>query len=261
MSSSPDETQPKATKAKVHEPLLPAKWDVPQAFRWRLGDEAGRQRAMVSDGHLLLVLHAPPRSGDSTRHGRVFWRDASSVWKPSGIKHGETAVGELLTEYDTALNEIEQLEDAAGTAEEYFGLLTRLNPMVRSIHNVYNALQNARQELPEARELILLRDRGYALTRRADLLQADAKNALEFVIARQTEEQAKDARRQTRAAYRLNMLAALFFPIATISSVLSTGLGHGLESYDSQYAPIPLIVLVSICLGLGFFLTGLVSRK
>ena len=37
--------------------LLPAPWQVPSVFRERMGTQVGRQRSMVADGHLLLVLH------------------------------------------------------------------------------------------------------------------------------------------------------------------------------------------------------------
>ena len=43
--------------------LIPAIWTVPEVFRERLGRRIGRQRMMFADGHLLLVLHAPPVSG------------------------------------------------------------------------------------------------------------------------------------------------------------------------------------------------------
>ena len=46
--------------------VLPYDWDVPEVFRKRLGEGAGRQRCMTADGHLLLVLHQPPTPGVST---------------------------------------------------------------------------------------------------------------------------------------------------------------------------------------------------
>lgn len=36
--------------------LLPEVWSVPQEFRNRLGEEVGRQRAMLADGH---GVHSP----------------------------------------------------------------------------------------------------------------------------------------------------------------------------------------------------------
>jgi len=57
---------------------------VPDVFRRRLGEQSGRQRAMQHDGHLLLVLHAPPSPDSAERHGHVFWRDADGKWTPAG---------------------------------------------------------------------------------------------------------------------------------------------------------------------------------
>ena len=50
--------------------LLPTSWDIPQIFRDRLGVTSGRQRAMVHEGHLLLVLHGPPSDDHAARGGR-----------------------------------------------------------------------------------------------------------------------------------------------------------------------------------------------
>ena len=256
---SSDKEAPKA-RAAQREPLAPKSWEMPDAFRQRLGDEAGRQRAMVADGHLLLVLHTPPKPGESERDARVFWRQPDGGWKPSG-SHGETCVGELLGEYNKLLKEIESAETDANNAETYFNVLTQLNPLTRSIKNAYATLQTAREQMPQARDLILLRDRAYAVRRRAELLQESAKNTLDFVIARRVEEQAAEARQQTRAAHRLNVLAALFFPILTISSILSTGLDHGLGDLDKQYAPFPLRILLGVGLALGAGLMAITLRR
>ncbi|MFZ1026484.1 MAG: hypothetical protein WAN66_09730 [Limnoraphis robusta] len=36
---------------------LPATWAVPDQIRYRLGQKsAGKQRAMIADGHLVLIL-------------------------------------------------------------------------------------------------------------------------------------------------------------------------------------------------------------
>ena len=40
--------------------ILPATWEVPAEFRSRLGEKAGRQRAMMAEGHLLLVREHKP---------------------------------------------------------------------------------------------------------------------------------------------------------------------------------------------------------
>lgn len=72
--------------------LLPANWQLPEEIRNRIGNRAGRQRAMSYDGHLLLVLHAPPASEETERQGRficaipmacgipVTWGQACKPW-------------------------------------------------------------------------------------------------------------------------------------------------------------------------------------
>lgn len=257
-------TEPSSSiKPAITEPLLPPGWDVPQVFRDRLGDDAGRQRLMQHDGHLLLVLHAPPLAEEARRRGRLFWRDPEGVWKPQGLKHDELALGELIGEYEARAAELDDAEDAADEAREYFDLLTSLAPLVRAAHNLYSVVQEARQAAGADRRLINLRDRAYAVTRRLELLQQDAKNTLDFVIARRAEEQADSSRRQARAAYRLNVLAALFFPLATVTTLLSTNLGHGaaLDRLDAAQAPAPLLMLLAGGLVLGAVLAVFIARK
>ncbi|TWT36129.1 hypothetical protein KOR34_10280 [Posidoniimonas corsicana] len=241
--------------------LIPQQWTLPEAISKRLGDEVGRQRAMVHDGHLLLVLHAPPTQDQDAREGRLFWRAPSGEWKPQALRHGERAVGELIDEYDKLLDQIDASEDAAQSAAAYFDLLTLLNPLVRASHNLHQALQQAREELPDVRELILLRDRAYSTARRAELLQADARNTLDFVIARRAEEQAESSRRQAKAAHRLNVLAAWTFPLLTLCAVFGSNLGHGLEAWDAAAAPLPMLAVVGSGLLLGSILVGYVTRR
>ncbi len=251
----------KKKKTPVAEPLLPKAWEVPQEFRRRLGDEAGRQRLMQADDHLLLVLHAPPSPGQSLRLGRIFWRDPEGLWKPVAMAHNDHPVGELLDQYEEVIEGLDLREGNASVARDYFEILTALSPLLRSCHNLYTVLQEARKAVPDDRGLILLRDRAYSLNRQAELLQQDAKNTLDFVIARRAEEQAESSRRQAKAAHRLNVLAALFFPLATIASVFSMGLDHGLEETVSANAPWPMLAVVASGLALGTALAVFVTRK
>ncbi len=51
---------------------LPSSWQLPEEIRQRFGlKSAGKQRAMLADGHLLLVLHRAPRKGETTRDKEV----------------------------------------------------------------------------------------------------------------------------------------------------------------------------------------------
>jgi hypothetical protein len=232
--------------------LLPPSWAVPDVIRRRLGEQAGRQRAMFEAGHLLLVLHAPPSPDTPHREGRFFWRDQAGNWTPPGTAPSQPGLGQLLGEYEKALDKLQQDEDEAVTARDYFDLLNRLNPLVRSARNMHEAIQDAREAVPGDRQLLLWRDRAYTISRAAELLHNDAKNA---------EQEAESSRRALVAAHRLNVLVACFFPIATMAAIFGANLGHGLESYDAQYAPYPLLAILGGGLILGLVLTAFINRK
>lgn len=232
--------------------LLPANWQVPSQFRARLGNEPGRQRIMQADGHLLIVLHAPPGPDDETRQGRFFWRDPQGNWTPKGLRHGEHALRQLLDEYDQVLDHLDTKEEGAATADDYFELLRALNPLVRTINNLHDTLQKAREAVPDDRQLLMLRDAAYALARRGELLYSDTRHALDYHIALRAEEQAESSRRMSIAAHRLNLLVAFFFPVATLAGVFGMNIHSGLEEPSRRAAPGTLLMI----LGLGL-LTGL----
>ena len=75
------------------QPILPSAWQVPAAIRNRLGSRVGRQRTMAADGHLLLVLHAPPKPDDPERVGRFFWRNPQGEWLSKDLGSGIRAFG------------------------------------------------------------------------------------------------------------------------------------------------------------------------
>lgn len=241
--------------------LIPQLWELPDEIRHRLGDEVGRQRAMTHGGHLLLVLHSPPKADQDARQGRLFWRSPVGKWAPKALQHGVSPVAELIDEYNKLLDQIDLDEDRAYSAADYFDLLTLLNPLARATHHLHQALQQARELLPDVRELIVLRDSAYGLSRRAELLQADAKNTLEFFIARRAEEQAAASALQAKAAHRLNVLAALTFPLLTLCAIFGANLGHGLEQWDAAAAPTPIFAVVGAGLVLGALLVGYVTSK
>ena len=241
--------------------LLPPSWAVPDVIRRRLGEQAGRQRAMFEEGHLLLVLHAPPSPDTPHREGRFFWRDTAGNWTPPGTAPSQPGVAQLLAEYEKAIEKLQQDEDEAVTARDYFDLLNRLNPLVRSARNLHEALQDGREAVPGDRQLLLWRDRAYTISRAAELLHNDAKNALDFAVAERAEQEAESSRRGLTAAHRLNTLVACFFPIATMAAVFGANLGHGLESYDQQHAPFTLVAMLGGGLVLGLLLAAFINRK
>ena len=128
--------------------ILPATWQVPAAIRNRLGNLVGRQRAMAADGHLLLVLHAPPKPDDSERTGRFFWRNPQGEWLSKDLGSGIRSLAAHIDEFEDAISKLDRLEEQATTVDEYFRVLEHLTPLHRSARNLYQVLQEARQLCP-----------------------------------------------------------------------------------------------------------------
>jgi hypothetical protein len=190
-----------------------------------MGDAAGRQRAMAADGQLLLVLHQTPTPGSTERKGRFFWRNAQGEWRSSSLGDGPQALKRHLTEYADAVDELERQCQSAESAEDYFGLLRALAPLHRAVRHMHAALQQAREMVNDDRDIINARDRAGELERGLDLLHGDARNGLDFTVARQSEQQSQRMYEMAVAHHRLNMLAAIFFPIATFGAAFEI-LGH-----------------------------------
>ena len=240
--------------------VLPTTWDVPKAFRERLGDGVGKQRLMQAEGHLLLILHRPPREDQTQRTGRYFWRKPDGSWQAFEPGGRSTTLAGHISEFAEAVEKLDRLEEDASTAREYFAVISALGPLHRAARNLHKVLQEARDAAPDDRELINQRDRAYELERNTELLHTDAKNGLDFAVARQAEAQAASSHRMAVSAHRLNLLAAFFFPLATIAAVLGANVKHGWEDLP---APLPFFVMLAIGLASGLMLTLFVtaSRK
>jgi hypothetical protein len=240
--------------------LLPADWNIPVKLRDRLGSTAGRQRLLLEDGHLLLVLHAAPGADEIGRRGRFFLRDLDGSWRAAPQADRVTTLVEHLAEYEREIEQLEHAEDGATQARDYFELLDRLAPLARATRNLYGVLQQARETVTDDREIIVVRDQASDLTRRTELLQEDSRNGLEFAIAWQAEQQAEISHNMSVAAHRLNLLVAFFFPIATLMAIFGTNLKTGLESWNESMGPLPLFVVLVAGLLCGVALTGFVTR-
>ena len=238
----------------------PESWALPQSIRSRLGSTVGRQRAMFEEGHLLLVLHAPAKPDQQERVGRFFWQQPNGEWKHAS-ENNVTLEGHI-DEYYQVLETCEESDQAATTSSDYFSVLEHLGPIHRSAGNLYGALQEARKLTKDDREIIDLRDRTYELSRATELLFTSAKNALDYTVAKQAEKLATESHQMASAAHRLNLLVALFFPIATLATIFSTSFESGLEHYP---APWPLLILVGTGLLFGivlsFFVTATSQKK
>ncbi len=237
--------------------ILPATWEIPAAIRERLGDKVGRQRAMAADGHLLLVLHKPPKAGDNERLGRFFWRRPDGSWLSNVLGQGAAAIGRHLGEFSELVEKFDRLEENATTIDQMFNIIESMSPVQRSARNLHSALQEARTLIASDRDLINLRDRAYEIERAAELLLAEVQNALEFALAKKTEEQTAAAHQMALASHRLNLLAAFFFPIVTLCSIFGVSLQHGVE--DIIKPPFAFLGVIGIGLVMGFILCSILA--
>lgn len=254
MKEESSKTTPQTTRARK---LIPETWDVPEVFRRRLGDSVGRQRAMVADGHLLMILHEPPEADDEVRDARIFWRNPDGEWTANDTTGQIRSLHQHFEQYDTQMDKLEKVEERASTADVYFELLSELTVLHRAARNQHVAFQEARDAI-DSRDLINFRDRCYTLERMAELLQSDAKNALDLTIARRAEEQADTSYHMAVSAHRLNVLVAFFFPIATLCAIFGTNLDTGLEHMNPPY---PFLATIGAGMAIGVVLKFLVTRK
>jgi hypothetical protein len=250
-------TDPASAAMPSNKSVLPPAWKVPDLFRARLGETAGRQRAMESEGHLLLILHEPPNPGETERRGRYFWREPDGSWKSNSQGTGIQALRKHVAEYAERFQALDDQLQLATTSDDYFRVLQEVGPLYRAARNLHAALQQARELLPADRDLVVLRDQAGEVERAAELLQSDAKHGLDFLIARKTEDQAQRGYEMAVSAHRLNLLAAIFFPIATLSAIFGMNLEHGLpQQSPGAFWGVLLVGLVS-----GTFLTLLIASR
>ena len=163
-----------------------------------------------------------------------------------------------IDEYEDAVEELDLLEERATAADELFHIMEHLAPVYRSATNMHQVLQEARKMCPEDHDLLDLRDRAYAVERNAELLFEGTKNALDFAVAKRAEEQALSSQHMAMAAHRLNILAAFFFPIMTLTAIFGVNLKHGIED---QYAPFPFLGTIGVGFVLGLILALYVIRR
>lgn len=236
---------------------LPSEWQVPQSLRARIGESAGRQRALFAEGHLLLILHKPPRSGEVKREGEYFWRNPAGAWCSDDLGSGIASLEKHLERFTIRLDEIEQMEGKAACSWDYFEVLSQLEPLLRTTRHTFQALQQARELVPGDRDLINLRDRAADVERIADLIYKDCRNRLDCAIARRAEEQAESSREMQALAHRLNVLAAFFFPVMALAAVFGTNLPSGIEKLAP---PIPFLLVLLVGVFSGYLLRSSVGR-
>ncbi len=210
--------------------LLPSASEIPQAIRVRLGREPGRQRAMLHEGHVLLVTHMLPDPRDVTRKAALFWRKPDGSWKAAGdASGGFGGLTALLETYRQRVAALEDRVEVAKRAQDYHAVLHAVSPVLRASRNLHRTLQEGRDMAPVDAPLIAARDAAYEVERTAELVATEAKAGLDFVVAHQAEAQAEHGAHIARSNHRLNLVVALFLPITALGSMLGMNLMHGFE--------------------------------
>ncbi|MCL4226741.1 MAG: hypothetical protein KJZ91_19940 [Myxococcales bacterium] len=230
---------------------IPHNWEVPQVFRDRIGARAGRQRVMHADGHLLVILHDLPDPAEpDQRTGRLFWRKPDGTWKAQGS--GATGIGPLRAHLDgfaAAVDALEDQVDKARRADDWFAVLQVVSPLQRTARNMSKVLQEARELAKDDRDLIAVRDHAQELERATELLHGHARDGLDFTVARNAEDNARNSQHVVAAGHRLNLIMALFLPITALGSLLGMNLVHGFETWHKPYA-FWVVAAVAFLLGL-----------
>jgi hypothetical protein len=241
--------------AKPESSPVPKMWALPEAIRSRLGRDAGPQRAIFEEEHLLIILHQVPLPDQHARTPAFFWRNPAGEWRGSEGRGGITSLQDHLASYEKKVLDLESLESKASRAQDFHSLLEELAPILRASRGVHRALQQAREFVKLDRDLITLRDQSAVIERAADLLLQDAQFGLNYTVARQSEAQSEAAHRMAASAHRLNVIAALFLPLTAIASVFGMEIRSGLAD-----TPINFVLILVIGLALGFVVTLAVNQ-
>ena len=233
---------------------IPKTWDLPESIRKRLGETVGKQRLMNEDGHLLLLLHLPPRAeDDEVRAPMVIWRNPAGEWKSAPTGGGLTGLEAHLAAYRSAIHELDEKVESAKSARQYFDVMRRTHPLQRSTRSMLEVIQSTRQALPEDNRIINMRDQAVDLERGIELIAADARAGMDFTLAEAASQQALSAEVANQEARRLNRLAAFFLPLATLVAVF------GMNPPETVYGTPGFWMVLAAGIGLGFLVHLIVA--
>lgn len=227
----------------------PHNWELPDEIDKRFGTRtAGKQRAMVAEGNLLLILHRVPKPDERRRDVVFFWRKPDGTWETSEKGRGLPSLQQHVQSFIDAEEELDKEYLKAEKALDYFNIMERLAPIQRSAHNLLDTLQAAREAIKDDRDIISLRDDAASVSRNLELLNTDTQSAIDYDIAKKAEEQAVIGEQSVKATNRLNFIAAICLPLTAISGAFGMNLPIGLEK-----APVALfwcVLLSGIILGI-----------
>jgi hypothetical protein len=233
-------------------------WQLPAAIEKRLGETSyGRQRAIFEEGHLFIVLHSPPADDAPERECILFLRRPDGSYLCNGRSGGESRLRRLLADYENLFEKFDGLYDRGRTATDFFDIINAVAPLNRATTNLHNALQSARSYVQGDGFLIAMRDEAYEISRNFELLLGDSKLALDYRIAENAEAQASRAKEMASAQHKLNVLAAVTFPLMAIATLMGMNLVHGLESRP----PVLFWGVVAAAAVIGFVVVFWVTRR
>jgi hypothetical protein len=238
--------------------MLPDTWALPAPLRARVGASPGRQRAMIHEGHVLLLVHQPPRAGERERRPTVLWRAPEGEWQATPGPGGPAALRGVLDTYGARVTELDVRLARARSARERFAVLRDARPLARATRNLHAALQEVRTAIPSDADVLVARDRAYDLERDAGALLEESNAAMQLGLAERAEEQADVGRRIARETHRLNLLAAVCLPITALGAMLGMNLETGLEQFGG---PGTFAAIVATAFGIGLALHAWVRRE
>ncbi len=213
---------------------IPAQWHLPSAIRRRLGATIGRQRLIDVEGHLLLLLHEPPKAEDAeTRSPVVFWCDAEGQWLSTPHEGGLLELERHINRYRRAIHGLDRELNEAHSARQFFDVIRHTHPLQRATLSLLHVMQAARESRPEITRLISMRDQAADLERGIALVAANARVSMDYSLAESAAQQLKSANLATLEAKRLNRLVAFFLPIGTLVSVFGMNNPHELFAMKS----------------------------
>lgn len=232
----------------MNQSILPTMWKVPEIFRQRLGERAGRQRIMAADGHLLLILHSRPKPGDSEREAVIYWRTPDGQWSSTGNGTALAVLAETLGDFEHAADLLEARLSKAASARDYYDILRETAPLLRANRNQHATLQEAREAMRADRHLLLARDQSGETLRTLELVHQDATTAMDFLIAQEATANARASEQLARTGHRLNLLVAVFLPLTALGAAFGMNLRHGFE--DESPGLFWMVLLAGLAAGL-----------
>ena len=225
---------------------IPEKWEIPTSLRIRIGNNIGRQRTIQEEGHTIILLHQAPHANEKKRRGACCWINPDGILHFSPDTHDFEA---LFAGYRNRLLHLESQYQKANSAIEYFTILEEIIPLHFAAIRMASALQSARDVTPTNRQVLLWRDETFEIGRESELLQINAKNALDYYQAKSVEDLSKVTYDLSKTSHHLNMMATFFVPMMAVAGLFGMNLHNGFENKDGVFMFLTISVS-SIFLGL-----------